>query len=444
MNREDGHVPQPRAPHGTPPGGQFTTRERAEADLTLDSPEASGSPWRIGWEQHPWKGPEERISATQRRKIAGPYWAAVPAEIADLRVDLEPDTIAEAADSTLAITHFDNDVTHALEHVRENESAEIAPLAAVLLRTESASSSQIENVTAGARQLALATIGERTGTNATLVARNVSALQTALALADRIDGQTILAMHDALLSQTDPDIAGKVREQQVWVGGGNHGPHGASFVPPHHTRVQAALDDLWRFCDRTDIPPLTQAAIAHAQFETIHPFADGNGRVGRALVHAMLRRAGVTRRMTVPTSAGLLVDVRSYFDALGRYREGNLGAITRQFSWAANSAVANGRQMVDELVAARARWHDEIEARKDAAVWRLTDLVIRQPAVTVNAVRENLAVAQSVAQNAIDQLEAVGALRKINSYKRNRVWESPEVLSALDDFAVRAGRRGVA
>src|SRR5262249_56504813 len=92
-------------------------------------------------------------------------------------------------------------------------------------------------------------------------------------------------------------------------------PHGAAFVPPHYERVPDAMRDLMSFVRRDDLPVLAHAALAHAQFETIHPFVDGNGRTGRALVHAMLRARGVTRNVTVPVSAGLLTDTDAYFAA---------------------------------------------------------------------------------------------------------------------------------
>ena len=112
----------------------------------------------------------------------------------------------------------------------------------------------------------------------------------AINLADKIDNAAILAMHEALMRDVDPKSAGRWREEQAWVGGGTHGPRGAMFVPPHHSRVRAAIDDMLRFARRDDIPALPQIALAHAQFETIHPFIDGNGRTGRALIQAMLRR----------------------------------------------------------------------------------------------------------------------------------------------------------
>ncbi len=313
-------------------------------------------------------------------------------------------------------------------------------MAAVLLRTESASSSQIENITAGARALALATLQETSGPNAALVASNVDAMQRAIALADNIDEASILAAHGALLGDSAPGIAGRWRTEQVWIGGRGNSPHSAVFVPPHHDHVAAAMRDLVRFCARTDVAPFTQAAIAHAQFETIHPFPDGNGRVGRTLVHAMLRQAGVTRRLTVPVSAGLLTDTASYFGALTAYREGDASAIVVRFSDAAHVAVDSGRRLVSDLVQVHQAWSSVIRARRDAAVWKALGHVLRQPAITVQSLASAVGVTAPAAQIAIDQMVDAGILTQVNNARRNRVWVAPAVLAVLDDFAEKSRR----
>ena len=102
-------------------------------------------------------------------------------------------------------------------------------------------------------------------------------------------------VHRTLLRFTeDADIAGVVREAQNWIGGNDYNPIGATYVPPPHERVRPLLEDLCAFVNRTDLAAIVQAAIAHAQFETIRPFADGDGRVGRALIYMILRRRGET------------------------------------------------------------------------------------------------------------------------------------------------------
>lgn len=351
---------------------------------------------------------------------------------------------AEAEDAIRAITRFDADVTAiSARRAQADEAAEteLAPLASVLLRTESASSSEIEGITAGARALALAAIEEKAGPNARLVTANVSAMQQALALSDDISTDSILAAHEALLAGYAYADPGSLRTRQVWIGSTAISPHAASFVPPHHSRVPELMDDLIAFVHRVDLPVLPQVAIAHAQFETIHPFNDGNGRTGRALVHAMLRHADVTRRLTLPVSAGLLADTSAYFGALANYRDGHIEPIIEQFIVASFRAVANGQALVEELDAIYLRWTDTIRSRRGSAARRLLPHLLNHPAVNVRFVSETTGVTQTAAQRAVEQLEYAGVLTKASANRRNRVWLAAEVITALDRFAERVGRR---
>jgi Fic family protein len=352
---------------------------------------------------------------------------------------------AESEDALTQLARFDAELPQAFPPLGvasgSDSTGELAPLAAVLLRTESASSSQIENVTAGAKALALATLEERSGSNAMLVAANVTAMQRAIELSDTLSVPTILAAHAALMRGHEHARPGRFRDRQVWIGGAGSSPHGADFIPPHHERVPAAVTDLVAFCDRTDLPVLTQAAVAHAQFETIHPFADGNGRTGRTLVQAMLRRSGVTRRLTVPVSAGLLTETGAYFEALNRYRDGDVTPIVRCFAEASFAAVTNGRTLVAELRAVYERWLDDVRARRGSAAWTMLPVLVRQPAVTVGYVRDQAGVSQPAAQRAIDHLVDAEILAPASQNRRNRIWVATEVVDALDEFAERAGRR---
>lgn len=353
------------------------------------------------------------------------------------------DLQAEAEDAIREITRFDAEVGGLAGRRADaaESAAELAPLASVLLRTESASSSEIEGVTAGARALALAAIAARSGPNAQLVTANVAAMQRAVELADDISVRSILAAHEALLTGHEYAAPGRLRDQQVWIGSNALSPHTASFVPPHHSRVAADLDDLIAFVNRADLPVLVQVAIAHAQFETIHPFNDGNGRVGRTLVHAMLRHSDVTRRLTVPVSAGLLTDTTAYFRALTDYRAGDVEPIIRQFANASFRAVSNGRQLVEDLDQIYDGWLERLTSRRGSAARRLLPCLLNQPAVDVAYVESTLGIALSAAQRAVEQLDDAGVLSRSGDSRRNRVWLATEVIDALDRFAERVGRR---
>jgi Fic family protein len=205
--------------------------------------------------------------------------------------------------------------------------------------------------------------------------------------------------------------------------------------------VPALIDDLVAFVKRDDLPLLAHAAVAHAQFETIHPFPDGNGRTGRALIHSMLRGRGLTQNVTVPVSAGLLTDTGAYFVSLTTYREGDPSVIVERLADASFEATTNGRQLVHDLRTIRQGWDEAVAARRDSGAWRVADLLLRQPVIDAAAVANELGIEARNAQRAIAPLSEAGVLTEFTGFKRNRMWQSHEVLTALDDFAARAGRR---
>lgn len=384
----------------------------------------------VDFEAYEWHSRDDLPASRQARLLARqPYQAAIPPAIADVQVTLPAAVLAAAEDASNEIARFDAEA-----------GAEIAPFSAILLRSESAASSKIENLTASARAIAEAELGHGSR-NAVLIVANERAMSAAIALADRLDGPAVLDMHDALLGDSAPAIAGRWRDEQVWIGGGDHSPHAAQFVPPHHARVPAAIDDLVRFIGRPDIPTLAHAAITHAQFETIHPFADGNGRVGRALVHAQLRHSGLTRHVTVPVSAGLLTDIDAYFAALSAYRDGDPAPIVERFADATFSALANGRQLVADLHRVRADWGQRVKARRDAAAWKVTEIVMRHPVVNAPSLSRELGIPQTNVYRALQPLVNAGVLVEFTNNKRDRLWRATDVLEALDAFAARAGRR---
>ena len=204
-----------------------------------------------------------------------------------------------------------------------------------------------------------------------------------------------------------------------------------------------AITDLLAFTRRADTSTLPQIAVAHAQFETIHPFTDGNGRTGRALVQAMLRNKRLTRQITVPVSAGLLTNTDAYFDALGSYREGDPAPIVERLSEAALLAVTNGRHLVADLRSIREEWNSRITSRRDSAVHRVADLLIRQPVFNAQLLQRELDITTGNARRYVDPLVDAGIIVEFTDRRRNRAWRAPEVLSALDAFAARAGRRAL-
>lgn len=381
----------------------------------------------LAWEP---RGHDDLIPPSICRRHAGPYDAAVLPEIAGARPRLPIDVVTLADEASNEIARFDAEMGSA-----------VAPFAAILLRSESASSSQIENLSSGAKQIAVAELGLGSAPNAAMIVANVRAMTVALTLAHRLDRDAILEMHRTLMSASDPASAGRWRTEPVWVGGDGYGPHGAAYVAPQHGRVSALVDDLVAFIARHDVPALTHAALAHAQFENIHPFTDGNGRTGRALLHAMTHARGLTRRVTVPVSAGLLVNPEAYVEALVAYRDGDIAPIVVSVSEASFAAVTNGRMLASDIAATRERWQTVVKARSDSSAWRLADLMLRRGVVDAPTVAAELGVSVSNAMRPITALADAGVLTPFAGPGRRRMWQARDVLEALDAFAARAGRR---
>ncbi len=397
--------------------------------LEREEPKVEGAWPAVGWAEHRWHGDTDAIPSRYRQTYTGPYRAAVVPAINQRSAQMPSGTRALLDEATAEIARFDAEV-----------GRDFAPLEAVLLRSESAASSQIEHLTASARAIALAELGDTSRRNALLITDNSRAMMTAINLADQLTSDSIIEMHRVLLERSNPRITGRWRQSQVWIGTNSFGPHTASFVPPHHEEIPAAMDDLVAYMARDDVPVLEHVAIAHAQFETIHPFPDGNGRTGRALVQSMLRAKLLTRTMTLPVSGGLLANQEGYIAALDAYRRGDPMPILERFAEASHFAVFHGRMLAAALADVKSDWAERIVARPQAVVWRAIDAVLRQGVVDAGYLERELGVTDVSATDAISRLVEAGALRQIGEGRRNRRYEAPEVLAALDAFADAARR----
>ena len=383
-------------------------------------------------EDRTWDPPPDRVGVTraERATVGRIYHAAVPPNIADLKPQVSAAVAAMSEEAVAEIRAFDAE-----------SKGEIGAFASILLRTESASSSQIEQLTASARAIAEAEVTSEGSGNAAVIAANSDAMAAALRLANDLDLDAIVEMQRALLQASAPQMLG-LREEPVWIGGPGSTPVNADFVPPANDRVEPALMDLVAFMRRDDMPVLIQAGIAHAQFETIHPFVDGNGRTGRALVHALLRGKGITTRVTVPVSGGLLQDKATYIEALDAYRAGQIEPIVRAFAVSALHAVQHGRKMSQRLDAVRAKWRRTVKARSDSAVWRLLDVLIAHPVLDAEIAAQELGVAVTNVHRHLATLTEAGVLVRFDHFKSRRtLWRAPDVLAVVDAYSADVGRR---
>ena len=394
-------------------------------------------------ETYNWKprAPEMHSRAEVLRQT-GPYDATVTASILEWDPRIPGDVSANVEDATRGLVLFD---AHAQSRLGTDNPA-LGPMTAILLRTESASSSQIEQLTTSAKQLALAEIDEGDTANALTVIGNVRAMEAALQLSDDISEDSILAMHKALMlhQRGFEHDAGRYRSEQVWIGPGEAGPRLAEFVAPHHDRIPGAIADLVGFVKRQDISVLVQVAVAHAQFETIHPFPDGNGRTGRALAQSILRNKGLVGSTAVPISAGLLVDTERYFRALTAFRSGDAGPIVNEFAAASRVAATTGTQLVDDLVAQLEDSRQKLKGlRSDAAAWKILPALVGQPAMNTKYLMGTLGLGEMGALRALDTLTDRGVLTESTGQRRNRVWQHRGIFDVLDGYSEKIRRMSV-
>jgi Fic family protein len=388
---------------------------------------------------------DESSGLSRRDRRSCDYEAYVPDPLGDRPIALDGDTAAEIAEAERAIATLD---------ARASALVDTEAMARLLLRAECVASSRIEGLEVGARRLLRAAaapdLGQRSADVTALeVLGNISAMSSAIQsipAGEPITVATLLDFHRALLIHTRrARHAGVIRTEQNWIGGSSYNPCSAAFVPPPPDYVPELLEDLCRFCSNDALPAVAQAAIAHAQFETIHPFADGNGRTGRALIHLVLRSRGIATRVLPPISLVLATWADDYVQGLQatRYR----GSATSRAAhdglnlWMARFAAASRRAVADATsfeTVAESLQRDWVSAlgsvRKNSAVERLVHVLPGAPLLTVQAARQLTGRSFPATNDAIARLVAAGILRQVNVGRRNRAFEATAVIDAFSDL----------
>lgn len=332
--------------------------------------------------------------------------AFVPALLSERDLTLSSPTVACTAIAAA-------EVGHAAEGLRQDYET----LARLLLRSEGVASSYIEGIRAPVVDIVLAEEGLASeGTSARWVASNLAAVTEAVAIsgASPLSVGALCDWHRTLMTggPTPGRYVGVIRDEQGWIGG--HDPTDAHLVTVPPAELEGLLDDLVQYANREDLDPVAQAGIAHAQLEVIHPFADGNGRVGRVLVAWILAR----RLLLVtppPVSVAIAVDLGGYSSGLVLYR---LGQHDHWVRWFANAVRGGGRaqcQLVSEVSSLRVRWRERLGAgeralRSDAGAWAALDLLPRHLVLTADVLRTELQITNKGALDALRQLAERGIL----------------------------------
>ncbi len=376
------------------------------------------------------------------------YQAYLPDLLRDRRINLAGETAADVADAESAVARL-NAEAKALVNTEA--------VARLLLRAEAVASSRIEGLEVGGRRLLKAEAArvmgdEPSDVTAIEVLNNIEAMSWAvetLSSGPSITVADILSIHRRLLAGTRlEEHGGKLRTSQNWIGGSEYNPCSAEFIPPPPEHVEALLEDLCTFCNGDSLPAVAQAAVAHAQFETIHPFIDGNGRTGRALIHVILRRRGLAPHVLPPVSLVLATWATDYIAGLTatRYRgpytaaaaEDGLNRWIGLFGAATRRAVADAEQYEARVTELQTEWRERLGGvRAYSAAELLINALPGAPIVTVQSAATLIGRSEQAANQAIPRLADAGILRQINVGRRNRAFEAAELIDAFTDLERR-------
>lgn len=391
----------------------------------------------------------EGSGRTRRERQSGAYRYYLPTQLKDMHIALEPDVVGDIGRAEHAIASLNGRTTA----LRSSEG-----IARLLLRAEAVSSSFIEGLSIETRRLLLAEmnlggqITFRPDESAAEVVGNIHAMQNALAAAqtdETITTETILAIHRTLCAGTRIErFGGVVRDRQNWVGGNSYNPLTADYVPPAPQQVPVLLDDLAEYCNNQVVSPVVQAALVHAQFESIHPFIDGNGRTGRALIHLVLRRRGLAPQLVPPVSLVLATHAKSYVQGLTDFRyldsadeETARDGINEWVSFFAGSCLASceeAERFERSADALLAEWRARLgDVRRNSALDLMLEELAGMPQFTVKSVAKATGRATSAVSAAIARCVDAGIARPLGNQKRNRVFEVPQVIDEFNIFERR-------
>ncbi len=387
-----------------------------------------------------WAGDDRGLTRRDRRPCD--YEVYIPDPLAGRRFVLDGDVAADVADAEAALARLD---------ATAGALADTEALARLLLRAEAVASSRIEGLEVGGRRLLRAQAARQLGEDpsdvtAVEVLGNIESMLWAIEAvppAGAITAEVVMEAHHRLLAGTRlAEHGGRIRTVQNWIGGSDHNPCSAAFVPPPHDLVQALLTDLVAFCNDDSLPAVAQAAIAHAQFETIHPFVDGNGRTGRVLIHLVLRRRGLAPRVLPPVSLILATWPRDYVAGLtGTRYEGapeseqahaGLNRWIALFAGACRRAATDAGRFEAQVRALQGSWRERLGSMRRGSA---ADLLVRAlpgaPLVTVTTASELIGRSFQATNQAIERLVGAGILAQLTFGRRNRAFEAPEVIEAF-------------
>ena len=373
------------------------------------------------------------------------YGAYVPHPLAGW----EPQTSRRVQDR---LTAADADLAETARAGRASKSYQWAA-DSIMAQGESLSSSAIEGIYASLEGMSLADSDEHADEANRAALGNWEMAEQALDLAKSGDPLTmadLCDLHATLMERTDtPQIAGQIRKGPVWIGApaiSGMGPIGARFVPPPPEAVRPLLEDLVDYVNADDHSPALTAAVAHAQFETIHPFVDGNGRTGRALIQIALFKSNADTAIHLPISRSLLANRPDYYDALlsaayegppdDPQRSASIEPWLALFSDSVQRAAEQARDAAARAEVIMSDWEDRLGGvRADSAVWKIASVMAYQPVFTAESIQAGLAADASAAavRRGIGRLEQAGIVTRAGKSGKTLIYRAADMIRMAED-----------
>ena len=248
--------------------------------------------------------------------------------------------------------------------------------------------------------------------------------------------EDILALHRLFYQQIDAEKAGKYRDVKVYISGSRYAVSAESKIPAETQKLVK-----WYNENEKILHPVELAATLHQRFVFIHPFVDGNGRTGRALLHRWLCYRDVLRHATLPISSGLLHDVDSYMGALQSYHDGDVRPIVGELVNALEVALAlaqSAMRQIDDIIE---RWQEQMGERRGSAIRMLPAVLVAQPVVSVAHVADHLQITPRAARDVIARACEYGMLTPMGNRRRGVFYQADELLDVLEQMTSRPAMR---
>lgn len=381
---------------------------------------------------------------------SGVFQAYIPDSLHAKEITLRQDVAAKVAEATAKAAEIDRGAV---------TLTDTEPLARLLMRTEALSSSKIEGMTVPAKKIleveALDELGvsHRLDSTEVAVLANISAMRMSIERLGQGEVISIDALRslnkDLLNGSPMADAGGVVRTTQNWIGGSDYSPVHAAYVPPPPEYVPGLLDDLLAFCNDPGLPPVAKAAIAHAQFESIHPFADGNGRTGRALVQMVLRCGGVATHTVPPVSLAIATDKATYIEILSSYRSEDCTtaseAMQNLIAYFADKVIISCELAMTferRALEIEQKWRELAHPRANSAADRLLSVLPGNPVVSIASAARLTGRSLEAARLAVASLVDKGVLTQNARNRKSNLYTAADIIHEFTALERALGTSG--